>query len=157
MFQEFITYLDSVVYGVGLPGVVMVVVTVTTVVTTLRLRKAAAWRSESSSGTLSSREVALTKMLIGSSILFIVCVSPISLFKSVMEICTHFPNSCVMFYFLLASTSKAYTHTGTQTHRGTQRAVVVVEINKVKCRFRRILAKYIESFKYTYEPRVITY
>ena len=40
---------------------VMVVVTVTTLVTTLRLRTAAAWRSESSSGTLSSREVALTK------------------------------------------------------------------------------------------------
>ena len=81
MIQEFIKYLDSVVYGVGLPGVVMVVVTVTTVVTTLRLRKAAAWRSESSSGSLSSREVALTKMLIGSSILFIVCVLPIFLFK----------------------------------------------------------------------------
>ena len=81
MIQKFINYLDSMVYGVGLPGVVMVVVVVTTIVTTLRLRKAATWRSESSSGTLSSREVALTKMLIGSSILFIVCVSPIFLFK----------------------------------------------------------------------------
>ena len=81
MIQEFITLLDSVVYGLGLPGGVMAVVTVTTLVTTLRLRKAAAWRSESSSGTLSSREVALTKMLIGSSILFIICVSPIFLFK----------------------------------------------------------------------------
>ena len=81
MIQEFINYLDFIVYGLGLPGVVMVVVTVTTVVTTLRLRKAAAWRSESSSGTLSSREVALTKMLIGNSILFIVCVLPIFLFK----------------------------------------------------------------------------
>ena len=81
MIQEFIILLDSVVYGLGLTGVVMVVVTVTTLVTTLRLRKAAAWRSESSSGTLSSREVALTKMLIGSSILFIICLSPMSLFK----------------------------------------------------------------------------
>ena len=69
------------VYGLGLPGVVMVVVVVTTVVTNLRLRKAAAWRSESSSGSLSSREVALTKMLIGNSILFIICVSPICLFR----------------------------------------------------------------------------
>ena len=81
MIQEFINYLDSMVYGVGLPGVVMVVVVVTTVVTTLRLRKAAAWRSESSSGALSSREVALTKMLVGNSILFIICVSPIFFFK----------------------------------------------------------------------------
>ena len=86
MIQEFINYLDFMVYGAGLPGMVMVVVTVTTVVTTLRLRKAAAWRLESSSGTLSSREVALTKMLIGSSILFIVCVSPICLFRLEMKI-----------------------------------------------------------------------
>ena len=81
IIQEFINYLDSVMYGVGLPGVVMAVVVVTTIVTTLRLRKAAAWRSESSSGALSSREVALTKMLIGNSILFIVCVLPTFLFK----------------------------------------------------------------------------
>ena len=71
MIQDFINYLDSMMYGVGLPGVVMVVMTVTTVVTTLRLRKAAAWRSESSSGLLSSREVALTKMLIGLSLIHI--------------------------------------------------------------------------------------
>ena len=64
----------------------MVVVVVTTVVTNLRLRKAAAWRSESSSGSLSSREVALTKMLIGSSILFIICVSPICVFRLEMKI-----------------------------------------------------------------------
>ena len=88
MIQEFINYLDSVMYGVGLPGVVMVVVVVTTVVTTLRLRKAAAWRSESSSGSLSSREVALTKMLIGNSILFIVCILPMSFFKYAIEICS---------------------------------------------------------------------
>ena len=71
MIQELITTLDSMVYGLGLPWVVMVVVIVTTVVTTRRLRKAAAWRSESSTGALSSREVALKMMLIGSSILFI--------------------------------------------------------------------------------------
>ena len=81
--QDFIDYLDFTVYGVGLPGMVIVVVIVTTVVTTLRLRKAAAWRSESSSGTLSSREVALTKMLIGNSIFFIICVTPTTLFKYV--------------------------------------------------------------------------
>ena len=84
MIQEFINYLDFMVYGLGLPGVVIVVVTVTTVVTTLRLRKAAAWRSESSSGTLSSREVALTKMLIGNSIFFIICVTPTTIFKFVI-------------------------------------------------------------------------
>ena len=86
--QELVNYVDSVVYGLGIPWVAMVVVVVTTVVTNLRLRKAAAWRSESSSGTLSSREVALTKMLIGNSILFIVCILPMSFFKYVTEICS---------------------------------------------------------------------
>ena len=86
VIQEFITYVDSIVFGIGIAGVVMVVVIVTTIVTTIRLRKAAAWRSESSSGTFSSREVALTKMLIGNSILFIVCVSPGSLFRFEMRI-----------------------------------------------------------------------
>ena len=82
VIQEFITLLDSMVYGLVLPGVVLVVVTVTTIVTTLKLKKAAAWRSESSSGVISSREVALTKMLIGNSILFVISVSPNFLFRS---------------------------------------------------------------------------
>ena len=64
----------------------MVVVVVTTVVTNLRLRKAAAWRSESSSGALSSREVALKMMLIGNSILFIFYILPMFFFSYEIEI-----------------------------------------------------------------------
>ena len=100
-------------YGVGLPGVVMVVVTVTTIVTTLKLRKAAVWRSETSSGTLSSREVALTKMLIGSSILFIVCLSPTFLAKLVMFVivfrcifnqhrCSAISECCIVLYYIVS-------------------------------------------------------
>ena len=94
--QEFVNYVDSMVYGIGLPWLVMGVVIVTTMVTTLKLRKAAAWRSDSSSGTFSSRELALTKMLIGSSILFIICVLPLSLFKYEKWNC-----SFIFFLFVL--------------------------------------------------------
>ena len=82
-----INYLDGFVYGAGIPGVVMIVVTTTTIITAMKIRQAALWRSgtistsSSPSLSISPREVALTKMLIGTSVLFIVCVSPIALFR----------------------------------------------------------------------------
>ena len=87
--ETLISYLDSFVYGAGIPGVVIIVVTTTTIMTAVKIRQAAAWRagtstaSGSSSSSISPREVALTKMLIGSSVLFIVCVSPLALFRFV--------------------------------------------------------------------------
>ncbi|KAL8589879.1 hypothetical protein ACOMHN_023966 [Nucella lapillus] len=73
--QEFINILEGLVFGVALPGASILVVIGTTTVTIVKLRKAMAWRSETS-GTLSTREVALTKMLVAVSILFIACVTP---------------------------------------------------------------------------------
>ena len=82
--QKLIDFLDVFVYGAGLPGVVMVVVTTTTIITTIKLRQAAAWRAgTSTSGSVSSREIALTKMLVYNSVFFIVCVFPIAFFRSV--------------------------------------------------------------------------
>lgn len=85
--ETLINYLDTFVYGAGIPVVVMVVVTVTTTITATKIRQAARWRAESSSSdavkTLSPRDVALTKMLIGTSLLFMVCVFPIALFRCV--------------------------------------------------------------------------
>ena len=82
--QQLIDFLDIFVYGVGLPGVVMVVVTTTTTITAMKLRQAAAWRAgTSSSGSVSPREIALTRMLVFNSVFFIICVFPIALFRSV--------------------------------------------------------------------------
>ena len=87
--ENIINYLDSFVYGAGIPGAVMIIVTTTTITTAMKIRQAALWRagtsstSSSPSLSISPREVALTKMLIGSSVLFIVCVSPIALFRFV--------------------------------------------------------------------------
>ncbi|KAL8589876.1 hypothetical protein ACOMHN_023963 [Nucella lapillus] len=80
--QKFIDILEGLVLGFTLPGTSILVVLVTTTVTIVKLRKAMAWRSETS-GTLSTREVALTKMLVAVSILFLACVTPSLLFRCI--------------------------------------------------------------------------
>ena len=84
--QLLIDYIDSFVYGAGIPGLTIIVGTTTTIITAVKIRQAATWRAEtaasgSSSSSMPLREVALTKMLIGISVLFIVCVSPLALFR----------------------------------------------------------------------------
>ena len=82
--QKVLDVLITFVFGVGFPCVVMVVVTTTTTITAMKLRQAAAWRAgTSSSGSVSPREIALTRMLVFNSVFFIVCVFPIALFRSV--------------------------------------------------------------------------
>ena len=77
-------FLFVLLYGAGYPSFVMVVVTTTTIITAVKLRQAAAWRAgTSSSGSVSPREIALTRMLVYNSVFFIVCVFPVALFRSV--------------------------------------------------------------------------
>ncbi|XP_076437972.1 uncharacterized protein LOC143277119 [Babylonia areolata] len=73
--EDFIKTLDSVTFGAGLPGTVLVVVMTTTILTVVKLRQIVTWRSGTSSS-ISPSEVALTKMLVGNSMLFIVCFTP---------------------------------------------------------------------------------
>ena len=88
-YEKFVNYLDIFVYGAGIPAVVVTVVTATTIITSLEIRQAAAWRAgtssasgqSSSSLSISPQEVALTKMLIGIAVLFIVFVFPLALFR----------------------------------------------------------------------------
>ena len=97
--QKLIDYLDVFVYGVGFPGVMVAVVTITTMITTMKLRQAAAWRAEmSSSVRMTSQEMALTKMLVGNSVLFVVCVSPNLLSRLLFS---HVPFRLSVFSFLL--------------------------------------------------------
>ena len=101
--QKLVDYLDVAVYGVGIPGLVIVVVTTTTIITAIKLRQAAAWRaSTSSSGGVSPREIALTRMLVYNSVFFIVCVVPLALFRSV---CSGFSaqNDFCLFHCLTSS------------------------------------------------------
>ena len=81
--QALIDFLDGVMFGMAFPLVVIAIVTATTTITTVKLRQAAAWRAGTSSGGgLSAREIALTKMLIYNSVFFIICVFPITVFRS---------------------------------------------------------------------------
>ncbi|KAL8583816.1 hypothetical protein ACOMHN_036451 [Nucella lapillus] len=78
--QKLMNILNVYVFGVGIPGVMMAVVVVTTIVTMVKLRQAAAWRAgTSSSGSVASRDVGVTVMLVYNSIFFIVCVFPAAL------------------------------------------------------------------------------
>ncbi|KAL8591387.1 hypothetical protein ACOMHN_022194 [Nucella lapillus] len=75
--------LDGYVFGVIIPLLVLPTVVVTTAVTMIKLRRAAAWRASTASGgtTGSSREMATTVMLVYNSIFFIVCVTPLTFFR----------------------------------------------------------------------------
>ncbi|XP_076464817.1 formyl peptide receptor-related sequence 6-like [Babylonia areolata] len=78
--KDFIDNLESFVFGVGLPGTVMIVVITATRITTVKLREVVTWRAGSSSE-ISPREVALTKMLVANSILFLVCLFPVAVVR----------------------------------------------------------------------------
>ena len=73
--------LDGVVYGIVLPGTFVVTVIISTVVTVSKLKRMASWREKTSSAAMSVRDVSLTRMLIGCSILFIVCTVPGVVFR----------------------------------------------------------------------------
>ncbi|KAL8613554.1 hypothetical protein ACOMHN_021973 [Nucella lapillus] len=92
--KTLVDFLDVFIYGAGLPGVMIIIVTSTTIVTTVKLRQAAVWRAGTSSrggdggcgdgGSMSMRDIALTKMLVYNSVFFIICVLPIGLFRFIL-------------------------------------------------------------------------
>ncbi|XP_076465405.1 uncharacterized protein LOC143297116 [Babylonia areolata] len=63
-------------YGAVQPILCVTVIVVTTAVTSVKLRAMVAWREQTSSQTQSWREVALTRMLIAASVLYIICALP---------------------------------------------------------------------------------
>ena len=73
--KEVVDYVESIVFGIGTGIVVMFVVVIATLITIWKLRQAVTWRTETGSS-VSDKEVALTKMLVGVSVLFCVCVFP---------------------------------------------------------------------------------
>ena len=89
--KEVPIFFDTFIFGIGIPSVVVAVVTTTTIITGMKIRQAAAWRagtssasghlSSSSSLSISPQEVALTKMLIGIAVLFVVFISPQVVFR----------------------------------------------------------------------------
>lgn len=79
--QTTIDLLDNIFYGVLLPGLFCTIVILTTVVTAVKLRQVVTWRSDTSTKVSSDREIALTRTLICTSCVFVVCMFPNFLFR----------------------------------------------------------------------------
>ena len=79
--KNLIDMLDGYVYGVLLQGTFVLVLVVSTVLTVVKLHKMASWREKSSSAAMTVRDVALTRMLIGCSLLFMACSIPGGVFR----------------------------------------------------------------------------
>ena len=76
--QKVIDIVSGMFLGLLLPACYVTVVSVTTAMTLIKLRQVATWRKQTSSASaVSSREVALTRMLIGISVLYVICTMPI--------------------------------------------------------------------------------
>ncbi|XP_025104596.1 probable G-protein coupled receptor frpr-1 [Pomacea canaliculata] len=90
--REIIDIFDIFVYSMFIPLVAIVVTVITTAITAVKLCHAVTWRDQTTTTVnidttktrTSSKEVALTKMLIATSILFIVCVTPIIVVQMTM-------------------------------------------------------------------------
>ena len=76
LHKKLVKTLDGYVYGIMLPGTTMSVVSISTIITVVILNKLALWREQSSTAATTVRDVALTRMLVGCSVLFVVTTVP---------------------------------------------------------------------------------
>ena len=78
--KEFIDIFSGIIYGIVLTTIYTAGVSVSTVVTVVKLRRMAEWRKQSSSsaslprGSTTVKDMTLTRMLIGTSCVFVVCL-----------------------------------------------------------------------------------
>ncbi|XP_076436020.1 uncharacterized protein LOC143275410 [Babylonia areolata] len=74
--MEMLNILDGIVYGICISVGCPVVVLITTVITSIRLRQIIRWRSQASSQ-MSTKEIGVTKMLICLSVEFLILSAPV--------------------------------------------------------------------------------
>ncbi|KAK7469609.1 hypothetical protein BaRGS_00036399 [Batillaria attramentaria] len=74
--KRLVTMLDGVVYGLLLPAVFVLAVLVSTILTVTKIKRMTSWRERTSSVVTTPHDVSLTRTLIGTSVLFIVCTVP---------------------------------------------------------------------------------
>ncbi|KAL8595112.1 hypothetical protein ACOMHN_019150 [Nucella lapillus] len=134
--KTMIKFLTGVFYGfiisVGCPALVLI----TTIITAVKLRQIVRWRSQTSSGMSSPKEIGVTKMLICLSIEFVILSSPLisitvtRLFPSVLTLSYHLNlyrilnNSCKVSFYISSSVNFAvYYMTGTK-YRETLHALL---------------------------------
>ena len=84
--RELVDFFVGIVYGILLPGTFTAGVSISTVVTIVKLRRMAEWREQSSSsaslprGDTTVKDMTLTRMLIGTSCVFVGLLTPQLLF-----------------------------------------------------------------------------
>ncbi|XP_076470649.1 uncharacterized protein LOC143300686 [Babylonia areolata] len=77
-------FMYSIVYGMFFPGVCFISVTICTVVTAMELKKLSRWRenASSASGSVTSRDMAITRTIVATSVLFMICIVPAIVMRS---------------------------------------------------------------------------
>ncbi|KAL8616335.1 hypothetical protein ACOMHN_056278 [Nucella lapillus] len=77
-------FMYSIVYGLIFPGISFLCVTVCTIITAVELKKLSKWRESvsSASDSVSSRDVAITRVIVATSVLFIACIVPAVLMRT---------------------------------------------------------------------------
>ena len=83
--RELVDTFVGIVYGIGLPGVYTFSISICTIITVVKLRRMAEWREQSSSASLSRgmsavKDATVTRMLVGTSCVFVACITPFFLF-----------------------------------------------------------------------------
>ena len=90
--RELVDIFVGIVYGIGLPGVYTFSISICTIITVVKLRRMAEWRKQSSSSASLSRgmgavkDATLTRMLVGTSCVFVVCITPQFLFHTIIPL-----------------------------------------------------------------------
>ena len=74
--KKLIDTLEAYIYRFTFMTTFFLAVSISTIITIVKLKQLASWREQSSSAVMSIRDIALTRMLVGCSILFIVCAVP---------------------------------------------------------------------------------
>ena len=88
--KELVDIFVGIIFGISLPGIYTVGVSISTVVTVVKLHRMAEWREQSASSASHSRggaavkDVTLTRMLIATSCVFLVCLTPLFLLHIIM-------------------------------------------------------------------------
>ncbi|KAL8570086.1 hypothetical protein ACOMHN_033765 [Nucella lapillus] len=78
--KTLVDFFNGIVFGIFLPGIFVLGVSVSTVIIIVKLRQMSEWRQQSSAVNVSdgsaAKDMTLTRMLIGTSILFVACTIP---------------------------------------------------------------------------------
>ncbi|KAL8582696.1 hypothetical protein ACOMHN_058073 [Nucella lapillus] len=78
--KDLLDIFDGAIFGIFLPGVFVTGVAVCTTITVVKLRQMKNWRQKSTSARFpdgyATKDVTVTRMLIGTSVLFVICSTP---------------------------------------------------------------------------------